>query len=570
MPRNPTAVREVLEAILKTSHTKASPEVIEGIRARLAKEPSFEMTDEVFDALAKAASWRLEEAQSLLPFARKKFPDANFDDIEAILHKLETMGESDPLGVDVLLPETMERYWQRVEELKLAEPRFQRLTELNQAVAKDMTACRHEMLEALSDWKKVLERDEQVVDPAAWDAVHDLADVALAAMVRWRDDVASLRKALGSNPSQVTDKVIDEAREAARLDCEAQKAALDQRLKELKSATAKLQLEQDARLSSGDEVWLSNAFNRVSKGKNYKKELDKLVKERCGEPPKDLSDAKKLVFDAKKANMVNYLEALYAAGEDKEKQKKASKQKPSAVMTEYLKNEAGWDTYGAYLRERANDFDGKMSKAKAVLAELVTIGEANREVNQWLVRLALNGTPPATLARYRTAKADLAGVSLSSTYSGKLDALMAEPTFDVGVWTRLKGLGATKNLFLSSVVAFLETEDETIARQVAQDYYGLVATTRPGNTEEGRIATGLAARVIGQNKQRTVHTTATGSGHAYKYHYVGGFVRATWELHVHEGHANLYPAWKNISNTHEYVANRDTYAINGALRGHLT
>jgi len=68
---------------------------------------------------------------------------------------------SDPLGVDVLLSETMERYWQRVEELKLAAPRFQRLTELNQAVAKDMTACRHEMLEALADWKKVLERDEQ-------------------------------------------------------------------------------------------------------------------------------------------------------------------------------------------------------------------------------------------------------------------------------------------------------------------------------------------------------------------------------------------------------------------------
>jgi len=80
MPRNSTAVREVLEAILKT-RKKASPEVIEGIRARLAKEPSFEMTDEVIDALAEADSWRLEEAQSLLPFARKKFPDANFDDI---------------------------------------------------------------------------------------------------------------------------------------------------------------------------------------------------------------------------------------------------------------------------------------------------------------------------------------------------------------------------------------------------------------------------------------------------------------------------------------------------------
>lgn len=564
MPRNSTAVREVLEAILKT-RKKASPEVIEGIRARLAKEPSFEMTDEVLDALAEADSWRLEEAQSLLPFARKKFPDANFDDIEAILHKLETLRVSDPLGVDVLLSETMERYWQRVEELRLAEPRFQRLTELNQAVAKDMTACRHEMLEALSDWKKVLERDEQVVDPTAMDAVHDLADLALAAMVRWRDDVASLRKALGSDPSQVTDEVIDDAREAARLNCEAQKAALDQRLKELTAATAKLQLEQDARLTSGDEVWLSNAFNRDKKVK-----LDNLVKERCGEPPKDLSDAQKRILIAKKANMVKYLEALRAAGEDKAEQKKASKQKPSVVMTELLQNEAGWATYGPYLRERANDFDGQMGKAKTVLAALVAIGEVNRDVNQWLVRLALNGTPPTTLARYRTAKADLAGVSLSSTYAGKLDALMAKPAFDPTVWTRLKGWAATKNLFLSSVVAFLETEDETIARQVAQDYYGLVAGARPGNAEESRIAAGLIAGVIGQSKQRTVHTTATGSGHAYKYHYVGGFVRAAWELHVHEGHANLHPAWKNISNPHERVEGRGTYVIDNALRGQLT
>ena len=88
---------------------------------------------------------------------------------------------------------------------------------------------------------------------------------------------------------------------------------------------------------------------------------------------------------------------------------------------------------------------------------------------------------------------------------------------------------------------------------------------RPG----GRIAAGLTAGVIEQNKQRTVHSTATGSGHAYKYSYAGGLVRAAWELHVHEGHDNLYPAWKAVSSPREYVGGRDKYNINSALRSLL-
>lgn len=561
MSSNPTAVREVLEAILKASRGQASPEAIDEIRARLTKGGSVEMTDEEFAALSESESWRIEEARSLLPLAREKFPQVDLGDIEAILEKLEAMRKTDPRSADVLLSETMKRYWQRIDPPRLSK----RLKELNAAVGDDIAACNRDLRKALSDWEATLKKDEQVADPAAVEAVQDLADAALAVMTRWRDEVAVLRKALEANPSQVTDEVIDEAHEAARLDREAPKATLDQRLKELRTATAKLQQEQDARLSSADEVWLSNAFNRPKKAK-----FDGLVKEYCSEPPKDMSDAAKRILNARKANMVKYLEALQAAGEDKTEQKKASKQKPSVVLAEYLKNDPGWDTYGTLLRERANDFDGQMGKAKAVLAALVAIGEANRGVNQWLVRLAVNGTPAATLARYRAAQADLAGVSVPGTYAAKLDALMADLTFDLTVWTRLKGWATTKNLFLSSVVAYLKTEDEIIARRVAQDYYGLVAGTRPANTEEGRIATGLVAGVIEQSKQRTVHTTATGSGHAYKYRYVGGFVHAAWELHVHEGHANLYPAWKTTSNPRERVDDRDTYVINGALRGQLT
>lgn len=557
MPRNPTAVREVLEAILKTSRKKASPEVIEGIRARLAKEPSLEMTDDVLDALAEAESWRLEEAQSLLPFARKKFPYANFDDIEAILRKLETMRESDPQSVDVLLPETMERYWKRIDNLKLSQPHVKRLEELSKAVAGDMTVCRHGMLEALADWKKVLGRDEQVPDQTVMDDVHQLCDAALAAMARWQEELASLREMLQED-AEVSDEVINTAATAAVQYRKAPHDALQKRLKELTAATEALHQAQQVRLDGSDEMKLSNRFN-------FKKPkvTEKLAKAFC----EDLA----LKPEGKWRNAFEYLQGLEGAGDNKAAQAKASKQKPSVALAAYLllAEPAAWATHGPFVRERANDFDGRQDKAAALLRALAAIGSANRDVNQWLVRLALNGTPVDTLARYHAAGTALTGVSVPSAYSAKLDTLMADLTFDATVWTRLKTRATTKNLFLSSVVAFLQTEDEATACRVAEDYYGLVATARPGNTEEGRIATGLAAGVIEQSKQRTVHTTATGSGHAYKYGYIGGFVRAFWELHVHEGHANLYPAWKPVSNPREHVDDRDTYVINGALRGRL-
>ena len=47
---------------------------------------------------------------------------------------------------------------------------------------------------------------------------------------------------------------------------------------------------------------------------------------------------------------------------------------------------------------------------------------------------------------------------------------------------------------------------------------------------------------------------------------IKSFVRAAWELHVHENRSNLYPAWKSTSTPREHVAGRDTYNLDGALR----
>lgn len=555
MPRNPTAVREVLLAILKTARQAPSQEDVDDIRARLMREPNYELTDETLAALAETESWRIEEAQSLLPHARRLFPGANFDDIEKILGKLDSMRETDPLSVDTLLTETMKRYWERVEPLKLSK----RISALATAVGDDIAACQREVRKALADSAARLKLDDQEPDPADVDAVKDLADAAVGAAERWRTQLGAFRKALDEDPSQVDDGMVSIALENANQDRSAPQAELDERLKTLNAATAELKQVQELRLSSIDEVKLSNSASRVTRALS-----EKLVKALCAEldikPPE------------KWRNAFDYLQALKDAGTNKTAQAKASKQKPSVALAAYLQlaEPAGWGSHGTFLRERANDFDGQRDKAAQVLRALAAIGDTDRAVNQWLVRLALNGTPLTTLARYHAARADLAGVAVPSTYTGKLDELMATPTFDATVWARLKLAAATKFLFLSSVVAFLKTEDETIATRVGQDYYGLVATTRPGNTEEGRIATGLTAEVIEQSKQRTVHTTATGSGHAYKYHYAGGFVRSIWELHVHEGKSNLHPAWKHISNPDERVLGRDSYVINGALRSLLT
>lgn len=559
MPRKATAVREVLEAILKTSRKPPSREVIDDIVARLEKEPNFEMTDEVIAALSESESWRIEEAQSLLQFGRRKFPHANFDDIAAILRKLDAMRDSDPHSVDVLMSEAMDRYWKRIDHLKAYPALSQRLKELTATAGEDVLSIKRDVQKALADAAARLKDDDLEPDAAEVDALKDLADAAEAAVQRWRNELAALRKLLEEDASEVTDEMITAAVEVAEQERSAPQAALDKRLQELTAATAALRKVQELRLTATDEFKLANRF----KGEKSKV-AEKLAKAYCAElqiAPPD-----------KWRNVLDYLLALRDAGDNKTAQAKASKQKPSAALAAYLQlaEPAAWGSHGTFLRERANDFDGQQDKAAAVLRALAAIGSADRGVNQWLVRLALNGTPVNTLARYYTARADLAGVSVPGAFSGKLDELMATPSFDATVWTRLKGWAGTKFLFLSSVLAFLKTEDEAVARRVAEDYYGLVATTRPGNTEEGRIATGLAAKVIEQNKQRTVHSTATSSGHAYKYHYIGGFVRSAWELHVHEGKPNLHPAWKTTSNPRERVDGRDSYVINGSLRSLLT
>ena len=496
MPGDSTAVREVLEDILKTSRKQHRRGITDDVRTRLAKNESLELTDEELSALAESETWRLDEAFSMLPHARKKFPDANFDDIEAILKKLQAMIETDPRSADVLLPETMKRFWKRIDELRY--PALSgRLKTLTTAVGEDIAACERDVRKALADWTKELKDDEEVPDPAEMEAVQDLADAALAALKRWRDELGTLRKTLEADVDAMNEETIADAEEGARQDCEAPRADLARRLKELTAGTEKLKLAKSMRLSSMDEVQLTNAFNRDKRAKP-----DKLAAQCC----KDYG-----IATVKLPTMTAFLEALKAAGEDKTAQAKASKQKPSVAMAAFLQLAAApaWASHGIYLRERANDFDGKLDKAAAVLRALAAIGDATAATNQWLVRLAVNGTPPAALARYHAARADLAGVSVPSTYAGKMDTLMADLAFDPTIWTTLKGRAGTKFLFLSSVVAYLKTEDATVARNVADDYYGLTATTRPNGTGLGVV---LAQGVINQHGGTLTYASTLGQG----------------------------------------------------------
>ena len=557
MPGDSTAVREVLEDILKASRKQHRRGIADDVRTRLAKNASLELTDEELTALAESETWRLDEAFSMLPHAKKKFPDADFSDIEAILKKLQAMIETDPRSADVLLPETMKRFWKRIDELRYPALSA-RLKTLTTTAGEDIAAAKRDVRKAIADWTAELKGDDEVPDPAEMDAVQDMADAAVAAMERWRDELGTLRKALEADVDSMNEEIIGDAEEVARQDCEAPRADLDRRLKALAAATVKLREVKAVRLTSTDEFKIVNRFSREKS-----KLSDKLAKLYCTE----LS----ITPEGKWRNVLEFLEELKAAGDDKTAQAKASKQKPSVAMAAFLQlaDATAWGTHGIYLRERANDFDGKLDKAAKVLKALAAINEASATVNQWLVRLAVNGTPAEVLARYHAARAELAGVSLPGAYAGKLDTLMADLAFDPTIWTTLKSRAGTKYLFLSSVVAYLKTENATVARQVADDYYGLTASTRPTGTTEGRIAEGLTSGVIDQNKQRTSRTTVTASGHAYKYSYVGGFVRAAWELHVHENRPNLYPAWKSVSTPGEYVAGRDTYTVNGALRSLL-
>ncbi|MGM9484615.1 hypothetical protein ACS5PN_25700 [Roseateles sp. NT4] len=431
----------------------------------------------------------------------------------------------------------------------------QRLKALTEQVGKEIAAIRRDVDKALADSAVRLKLDDVEPDAVDVKAVQDLADAALEAANGWRVQLEGLCKTQEEDASEVSADMIDAAEENAAQDRKAPQAALERRLKELAAATEALRQVQEVRLTDTDEMKLTNRFNQ-KRPKVTAKLAKTFVAELSIEP------------EGKWSNAFEYLQALEGAGDNETAQAKASRQKPSVALAAYLQlaEPGAWASHGAYVRERANDFDGRQDKAAAVLRALAAINSADAATNQWLVRLALNGTPVETLAKYHAARADLAGVSVPGAYSAKLDELMARHGFDATVWTRLKGWAKTRPLLLSSVVAFLKTEDETTARRVAEDYYGLVAGTRPGNTEEGRIATGLTAKVIEQNKQRTVHSTATGSGHAYKYGYIGGFVRAAWELHVHENRSNLYPAWKKTSDPREYVAGRDTYNLDGALR----
>lgn len=195
MPGDSTAVREVLEDILKTARKQHRQGIADDVRTRLAKNASLELTDEELSALAESETWRLDEAFSMLPHARKKFPNADFSDIEAILKKLETMIATDPRSADVLLPETMKRFWKRIDDLRY--PALSgRLKTLTTTVGDDIAACERNVRKALADWTKELEDDEEAPDPAEMEAVQDLADGALAALKRWRDELGRLRKTL--------------------------------------------------------------------------------------------------------------------------------------------------------------------------------------------------------------------------------------------------------------------------------------------------------------------------------------------------------------------------------------